>query len=112
MAPSVEAGSGLRTAGVVTAVVGGGALVAGLAFNLKANSLATDARAHYDSSKASSHSTYVTLGWIGYGSGAACLAGGAVLYFLGWRDGHRTGQVVLVPTMVSGVAGLAVTGPL
>jgi hypothetical protein len=109
---SSEAGSGLRTAGLVTAVVGGAALVAGLAFNLKANNLATDARTHYDPNNASSHDSYVTLSWIGYGAGAACLASGVVLYFLGWRAGHPTGNVALVPTVGSGLAGLALTGPL
>jgi hypothetical protein len=110
--PSSEAGSGLRTTGAITAVVGGGGLIAGLAFNLKANSLANDVRAHYDPSKVSSHGTYVTLGWIGYGAGAACVAGGALLYYLGWRDGDRGSKVAIMPAAGPGVAGLALTGAM
>jgi hypothetical protein len=109
---SSEAGAGLRSAGAIAAVVGGGGLIAGLAFNLKANSLANDVRAHYDPSKVSSHGTYVTLGWIGYGAGAACVAGGAVLYYLGWRDGDRGSKVALVPSAGPGVAGLVLTGAM
>jgi hypothetical protein len=109
---SKEEGSGLRTAGVVTAVVGGGALVAGLVFNLKANSIARDLAKDRTADKLSSHDSYVTLAWIGYGAGAACVAGGAVLYLLGWRNGNQPSRVAFFPAVGPGVAGVVVAGAL
>jgi hypothetical protein len=81
--PAMEPGSGLGVAGITIAAVGGAALVAGIVFNLKANSLASDLKKTdgYTSDKESSRKTYQTLGWVGYGVGAACVAtgGGAVV---------------------------------
>jgi hypothetical protein len=53
----------------------------------------------------------VTLGWVSYGVGAAGLAGGALLYYLGWRAGKEPGAAVaLLPVVAPGVAGAAVRG--
>jgi hypothetical protein len=111
--PASESGSGLRTAGIVTAAVGGAALVAGVVLNLKVNSMADDLQKTdgYTAGKESDRKTYETLGWAGYGVGAACIATGAVLYVLGLRSGAPAStSVALVPAFGSGQAGAVVKG--
>jgi hypothetical protein len=106
-------GTGLRTAGVITAAVGGGALIAGVILNLKVNQMTSDLEAPgaYSRSTDSRRSTYSTLTWVGYGAGAACVAGGAVLYFLGWKSAQSgSAAVALVPTLSPGQAGAALKG--
>jgi len=106
-----SAGSGLRTAGILTAAVGGAALAAGVILNYKSNSLATDLKKTdgYTPGKESDRKTYETLGWVGYGVGAACVATGAILYILGSRSASET-SVSLVPTLAPDHAGAFVKG--
>jgi hypothetical protein len=107
--PTGEGGSGLRTAGIVTASVGGAALVAGILLNLKVNDISSGYETYngYTEQKESQRKSYETWGWISYGAGAACVATGALLYYLGMRasrDGStsvavapaRDGAVLLV----------------
>jgi hypothetical protein len=108
-------GRGLRMAGLVTAGVGLGAIVTGVILNLKANSLAKDLEAANDSKttlystdKESTRANYQTWGGVAYGAGAACLAGGAVLYFLGMREAHT--PVAFVPTLADGHVGASLQG--
>lgn len=110
-AATSSAGSGLRTAGIVMASVGGAALVAGVIFNLKVNSLASDIQKTdgYSPDKESDRKTYRTLGWVGYGLGAACVATGAVLYILGSRSGDGP-SVALVPAFAHDHAGAILKG--
>ena len=112
--PSSEPGSGIRITGVTIAAVGGAALVAGIVFNLKANSLASDLKKTdgYTSGKESDRKTYQALGWAGYGVGAACVVTGAVLYVLGIRSsGSGNGSTVaFVPAFAPGQAGAVVKG--
>jgi hypothetical protein len=107
-------GSRLRIAGIVTASVGALALAGGLVCNLQANSLASDLNGPtYDRGKASTRDTYVTLGWVGYGVGAAALATGATLFFLGGRSGTTAGTsttVSLTPAFAPGLASLSLRG--
>jgi hypothetical protein len=108
-----ESGAGLRTAGIITAAVGGAALVAGVVFNVKANGLASDIKKldNYSGSKESDRSTYETLGWVGYGVGAACIAAGAVLYGLGLRAGSASSSsVAFGPAVGPGQASMLVQG--
>lgn len=109
-----RSGSRLRTAGVVTASVGALALAGGLVCNLHANSLANDLNGPtYDRGKASTRDTYVTLGWVGYGVGAAALATGATLFFLGGRSGgtaETATSVFLTPAFAPGLASLSLRG--
>ena len=111
--PVSESGSGLRTAGVVTAAVGGAALVASVILNLKVNSMAESMQKTdgYTDGKESDRKTYETLGWVGYGVGAACVATGAVLYILGQRSG-ATGptSVAIMPALAPGQAGAVLKG--
>jgi hypothetical protein len=100
-------GSGLRIAGLVTASVGGAALVAAVVLNLKANGMVDDLERHYNKSDDSSSKTYRTLGWTGYGVGAGCLATGAILYYFGWRTSSK---VALAPALIAGIAGTVLAG--
>jgi hypothetical protein len=108
-----NAGAGLRIAGIVVGAVGVAALGAGLALNLKANSMASDLEKpdNFNRDTDSSRKDYKTLSWVGYGVGAALLAGGSVMYLLGWRAGQASGSdIALVPTFTSGSAGALLTG--
>jgi hypothetical protein len=109
-APS-NAGSGLRVGGIAMSSAGGVALVAGIIFNLKANSLATDIEKTdgYSPSKESNRKTYETLGWIGYGAGAALVASGALLFILGLRAAGNP-SVTIVPTVAPEYAGVVAKG--
>jgi hypothetical protein len=111
--PVGQSGSGLRTAGVITAAVGGVALVAGVVLNLKVNSMASDLQKTdgYTANKESNRKTYETLGWVSYGVGAACVATGAVLYYLGQRpDSAGSSSIALVPAFAPGRAGAILKG--
>jgi tetratricopeptide (TPR) repeat protein len=112
----VTPGRGLRIAGVTAAAVGVAGIATGVILNLKANSLAKDLEAAngssttlYSRSTESSRSSYQTLGWVGYGAGAACLVGGAVLYLLGHSQGQDA-QVAFVPAVGAAPVGAALQG--
>jgi hypothetical protein len=102
-------GRGLRIAGVAVGAVGVAALAAAVVLNVKANSMADDLNqpTGYDRDKASERSTYATMSWVGYGVGAACLVGGATLYYLGHRS---RSSVAVLPTAGPGQAGLNLYG--
>jgi len=112
--PAPAPGLGLRTAGITTAAVGAAALVAGIIVNVKVNGMASDMETTpggYSPGKESDRKSYEALGWAGYGVGAACVATGVVLYFLGLRAAWRSSSpVALVPALAPGQAGARVTG--
>ena len=113
--PAPEQGrKGLLAAGIVTASVGGAAVIAGVLLNLKVNSMVDDMQntvGNYSSGKDSDRKTYQTLAWIGYGVGAACIATGATLIGFGLKaDGGGTTSVALLPTVGGGQAGVLLTG--
>jgi hypothetical protein len=110
---SSNSGAGLRTAGIITASVGGAALVAGILLNLHANSMASDMEnvGGYTPSKNSSHDNYVKATWISYGVGAACVATGAVLFGIGLGSNRgASSDVAILPAFDSHLAGLALAG--
>jgi hypothetical protein len=81
--------------------------------NLKVNSIASDLKKidGYSPSRESDRKTYETLGWVGYGVGAACVATGGVLYVLGTRsENHSSPPVALVPAFAPNQAGAVVKG--
>jgi hypothetical protein len=111
--PASGSGSGLRTAGIITAAFGGAAVATGVILNLKVNSMASDMQKTngYTDGKDSDRKTYETLGWVGYGVGAACVATGAVLYYLGTRaNASGASSVALMPAFAPGQAGAIVKG--
>jgi hypothetical protein len=111
---SSNSGAGLRTAGIITASVGGAALVAGILLNLHANSMASDMENNvggYTPSKNSSHDNYVRAMWISYGVGAACVATGAVLFGIGIGSNKgASSDVAILPAVDSHQAGLSLAG--
>jgi len=109
--PGSSPGSGLRTTGIVAGSVGGAALVTGFVFNLKSNNLASDLKRTdgYNASKESDRRTYRTLGWIGYGTGAALVATGTILYVLGSQNGG-VGDVAFAPDLNPGQVGAVLKG--
>ena len=112
-APAGEPGAGLRTAGIIAAAVGGAALVTGVVLNIKVNAMASDLQKTdgYSDGKESDRKTHQTLGWVSYGVGAACVAAGAVLYFLGQRQAPADStSLALVPAFAPGQAGAALKG--
>jgi hypothetical protein len=104
-------GYGLRTAGILTASVGGAALVAGIILNYESRSLATDLKKTdgYTPDKESDRKTYETFSWVGYGVGAACVASGAILYIVGSRSASAP-SVAFVPAFAPDYAGAVVKG--
>lgn len=106
-----KSGSSLRTAGVVTAAIGGAGLVSGLIFNLKFNGLTSDMQKldGYTAGRASDRNTYRTLVWTSYGVGAACVATGAILYYLGVRR-EPSSSVAFMPALVPGQVGALLKG--
>jgi hypothetical protein len=105
------AGAGLRAAGIAAAAVGVAGVVTGIALNLKANSIASELETDrpYLRSREDTRRSYETWGWVGYGVGGACLAGGAILYYLGYSQG-RGGEVALLPSVQAGAFGATVQG--
>jgi hypothetical protein len=110
--PAPRRGAGLRIAGIATLAVGVAGLATGVILNVKANQLADEMDASntsYSRSKESTRGSYETFGWVGYGVGAACVAGGAILYILGHIQG-RSSQAALLPTAGPGQLGAVVQG--
>jgi hypothetical protein len=111
--PTTVPGSGLRTAGIITASVGGAAVIAGVILNLKVNSMASDMESPggYSPSRESDRKSYKTLGWISYSVGAASIATGTVLYVLGLRaSSASSASLTLLPAFAPSQAGMAVKG--
>jgi hypothetical protein len=107
--------TGLLAAGIVTASVGGAAVVAGVVLNLEVNSMVDEMQTKvgdYSSGKDSDRKTYQTLAWISYGLGAACIATGATLIGFGVKAGGNapSPSVALLPTVGGGQAGVTLTG--
>jgi hypothetical protein len=111
---ATASGSGLRTAGIAVMAVGGAGLVTGLLLNLHANSLARqleETTDNYQRSEETRRAREVTYGWIGYGVGGACLAGGVILYYLGRHVGQSNASTVaLLPSLTSGHTGAVLAG--
>jgi hypothetical protein len=106
----VRAGSGLRTAGLMVGAVGVAGLATGLVLNLKVNGMSDDLENEYDPGVDSTRKGYKSGAWVGYGVGAACLVGGALLYSVGWMRGKKASAVALVPAVGSDMAGAGLLG--
>lgn len=104
-------GSGLRIGGLASAGIGVAALAAGLVLNLQANSLAKGITPPntYDRDTESRRKTYETLGWVGYGVGAAGLLTGAILYGTGWRK-KSDSNLTVIPAVGPEMAGAVLRG--
>ncbi len=108
--PRTAPGRGLRIAGAVALGVGVAGVGAGLGFALAANQLAGQLEASptsYQRSKESTRANYATASTVGYAAGAVCVVGGALLYYLGWRQG-RESSATLEPVVSAQTAGARV----
>jgi len=103
-------GSYLRVAGISCAVVGLASLATGVYFYTRATSLSDQiTNSHTPSaSDFQAGKDAQTMQWVFYGVGAATLATGSILYYLGWRAGH--GDTAFAPMVAPGVAGLSAKG--
>jgi hypothetical protein len=113
--PATSSGAGLRTAGIVTASVGAAAVIAGVVFGLQARSIESEVtsdnnRQTYDRKKYDRGRLYANLQWVGYGVGGAALAGGALLYYFGYRAAHTPAALALVPVLAPDHAGAQLQG--
>jgi hypothetical protein len=95
--PQTTPGRGLRVAGAVTFGVGVASVATGLGLALAANQLASQLEASpssYERSKENTRASYATASTVGYAAGAVCIAGGAILYYLGWKNGREYSATV------------------
>jgi hypothetical protein len=71
-----------------------------------------DARNTYDRNKDDLGKLCATLQWVGYGVGAAALATGGLLYYLGYRAGQTpaSDSVSLLPVLLPGGTGAVLQG--
>jgi hypothetical protein len=116
--PSADSRGALpRTAGIVTGAAGAALVVAGVIFSIETQSIANqvsadDRRNTYDRNKDNEGKLFAALQWAGYGVGAAALATGGVLYYLGYRAAHAPARdsVSLVPVLLAGGTGAVLLG--
>jgi hypothetical protein len=93
--------------GAITFGVGVAGVAAGLGLALAANHLAGELEASpssYQRSKERTRASYASASTIGYAAGAACVAGGVLLYYLGWRQG-RVSSATVEPMLSAQTAG-------
>ncbi len=105
-------GSGLRSAGLAVGGLGVAGLAIGVILNVKANQLTDElqrSELSYSQKRDATRSSYKTWGWVSYGVGAACVAGGAALYLLGRRHGQSE-QLAFVPVAGPGQVGAVMQG--
>ena len=109
-------GKGLRTAGITIGAGGLLAVGAGVTMSLLTKSIRDDITrdaesGSFDRSRYDRGSLCSKLQWVGYGVGAAALAGGAVLYVLGQRAGRSSRANLGISTMLAeGRYGVALWG--
>jgi hypothetical protein len=112
-----DSGKGLRTLGIAAAAVGVLGVATGITFGALSHGIQGEVESDgrkgiYDPDKDQRGRTYGTVQWVGYGIGAAALAGGTVLYVLGWKSARQDSPVPLavVPAVSQSQAGLALQG--
>jgi hypothetical protein len=86
--PQPTPGAGLKTAGWILVGTGILAVAAGVALNLKANSVANELWDKQSQSKQAQHDRLKTWSWVSYGAGAVFVAAGATFYLWGLKSGR------------------------
>jgi hypothetical protein len=101
--PARDTGRGLRIAGVATAGAGLASIGTAIYFYTRAvhYSDVVSTNPHHTSADLQAGENAVTAQWILYSVGGVALAGGAVLYWLGWR---------VTPVAGPGLAGISTGG--
>ncbi len=108
---SSTAGHGMRIAGIACGAVGLASVGTAIYFYTRATSL-SDTITKSNSPSASDYQsgkTAQTMQWAFYSVGAAALATGSVLYYLGWRA-VDSGPTAVAPIVGTGFAGLSAQG--
>ena len=112
-AAPVSSGFGLRSAGIACGAVGLASIGTAIYFHTRATSL-SDKISSSDTPSASdfkSGKNAETMQWVFYSAGAAAIATGTVLYYLGWRRSAAGPETTAVGPMVGpGLAGLSAQG--
>jgi hypothetical protein len=112
--PPPASGSSTRLAGIVVGSAGLAALATGGLFSYLVSSAKQEAEDNadkkiYDSGLQSRGKTYETMQWVCYGTGAALVATGVVLYAVGARKA-KPAPVAVVPRLAPGQGGLLLEG--
>jgi hypothetical protein len=107
----------MRLSGIVVGSVGVAGIVTGVIFSLKAQSIANEVTADnahhtYSRSKDDRGRRYSNLQWMGYTLGAALLADGGFLYYLGYREAHSpaSDSLSFLPVLLPGGTGAVMQG--
>jgi hypothetical protein len=106
-------GRSLRIAGIVSGSVGAAAILTGAFFSLRVRSLSNkvEGASKFNPSDESTGQRAETLQWVCYGTGAAAVVAGGVLYYLGLRSAQPGSAAVnLGPVVGPGTAGLSAMG--
>lgn len=107
-------GDTLRTAGLLTTMVGAVALGAGVLYNLTYNELKNDletGEVPYTRERLDKLDTNRLNSRIGYGLGLVVLGAGATFYYLGWRkDKANPSSLAVVPLIAPGEVSLNLGG--
>jgi hypothetical protein len=104
-------GKGLRTAGIICAVVGIAAVGTAVGLALKTQSITSDEKKAGGGTKSQEdeRKSLVIWGWVSYGVGAAAIATGAILYIVG-RPRDRSTNVALLPVLAPDGASVMLKG--
>jgi tetratricopeptide (TPR) repeat protein len=103
-------GKGLRTAGIVCAIVGVAAVGTGVGLAVKTQSISSDEQKYGPTqAKEDQRKRLETLGWVGYGVGAAAIATGVILYVAGWPT-SSSNNVALLPVVAPDGASVTLQG--
>jgi tetratricopeptide (TPR) repeat protein len=108
---SPNPGHGMRVAGLACGAIGLASVITAVYFHTRAASL-SDKLTTADNPSASDYQSgknAQTMQWVFYSVGAAALATGSVLYYLGWRA-TEPGQTAVAPIIGPGFAGLSAKG--
>jgi hypothetical protein len=116
-APRPGEGTYLRAAGIAIGALGVAAVATGVVFSVLTertkNQVESDGRnGIFDPNKDSRGRSYASWQWVGYSVGAAGIAVGGIIYYLGRKAGRSdSGQsITLVPIAGSGQGGVLVQG--
>lgn len=109
-----RSGRPLRVAGIIVSSVGVAGVAAGVLLNLKVNSIVNQMQTtpgDYTHAKDDNRRTYETFSWVAYGTGAACILTGTILYAVG-IESHtgKSDDIAFMPTFGSGQLGALLAG--
>jgi len=105
-------GRSVRLAGIAVGAAGAVSLVVGVGFAIHGRSLSSEVEKHYDPAKVDAGNRANTVAAIGLVGGTVLVAGGAALYWWGYRQGRGAERLTIAPLVTDRLAGLVVSGSL